>query len=143
MYHTEARVFINRPIEIVFDAVADVPSQHEWQDGLVESGWTSAQTKQVGATYKFVSQMGGVRWDLPGQIIHWDAPHGWRWQASEGPFPVQGGYRLEVADGGTWITMYSDSEPSGWMRWMRSLLKWMGERSYQKSLCRLKALLEL
>jgi hypothetical protein len=55
---------------------------------------------------------------------------------------VQGGFRLEAVGSRTRVTMFSDSEPSGWMNAMRPLLKWMGERSYEKSLSRLKALLE-
>ncbi len=142
MYHTEASIEIDKPLTAVFALVSHIPSHRDWQEGLVEASWTSDQTGGVGSTYRFVTQFAGTRWDLPGTVTVWEPPTGWQWQASGGPFPVQGGFRLLPAGNRTRITMFSDSEPSGWMNAMRPLLKWMGERSYKKSLSRLKALLE-
>jgi len=142
MYHTEATVAINRHPADVFALVSDVNRAKEWQEGLVVAKWTSEGPPGVGSTYLFVTRFAGTRMDLPGKIIAWDPPNGWQWKAHGGPFPVQGGYRLESADAGTRITMFSDSEPKGWMNVMRPVLKWMGERTYKHSLTRLKHLLE-
>lgn len=57
-------------------------------------------------------------------------------------YHMQGGFRLEPLGAGTRVTMYSDSEPKGWMSALRPLLKRLGEHSYQRSLQRLKTLLE-
>lgn len=142
MYHTEASLVIEQPIGNVFAVVSDVSRARDWQEGLVEANWTSEKALGIGSTYNFVSKFAGMRWDLPGKVTHWDPPNGWQWEARSGPFPVRGGYRLETSSSGTRITMFSDSEPRGWMNAMRPLLKWMGERSYRHSLIRLKALLE-
>lgn len=141
MYHTEASAVINLPPDKVFAVVSDVNRFTEWQDGLVKANWTSAGTPGVGSTYLFVTQFAGTRMDLPGEVITWNPPNGWTWKSNGGPFPVQGSYRLEQAGAGTRITMFSDSEPKGWMNAMRPLLKWMGERTYKKSLTRLKTLI--
>lgn len=142
MYHTEASLIINRPVADVFAVTSDLNQHRGWQDGLIEACWTSEGTPGLGSTYVFVTQFARSRWDLPGVVTMWEPPNGWQWQAKGGPFPVQGGFRLEPMGTGTRITMFSDSEPWGWMNMMRPLLKWMGERSYQRSLTRLKATLE-
>ncbi len=142
MYHTEASVMIDRPMGDVFAIVSDLSRHKEWQDGLVKASWTSKGIPGVGSTFEFVSQFAGTRWDLPGEVTSWSPPNGWRWKSNAGPFPVQGGFQLESAGSGTRITMFSDSEPKGWMNVMRPLLKWMGERMYKRSLARLKAMLE-
>ena len=142
MYHTEMSVTINRPIAMVFALVSDVNRFTEWQDGLVAANWTSADAPGAGATYAFVTRFAGMRMDLPGEVTSWNPPTGWTWKAAGGPFPVQGGYRLEQAGIGTRITMFSDSEPKGLINAMRLLLKWMGERTYRNSLTRLKTILE-
>ncbi len=142
MYHTEAGIVINRPLADVFTIVSDMRQHQKWQEGLVEASWTSDGSPGVGSTYRFVSQFAGMRWDLPGEVTLWNPPNGWRWKASGGPFPVKGGFRLEQVGSGTRITMFSDSEPQGWMNTMRAILKWMGERTYRRSLTRLKAIIE-
>ncbi|MEO6063405.1 MAG: SRPBCC family protein [Thermoflexales bacterium] len=141
MYHTEMSVTINRPIATVFALVSDLNRFTEWQAGLIAANWTSAGAPGAGSTYTFVTRFAGMRMELPGEVTSWSSPTGWTWRAVGGPFPMQGGYRLEQAGPGTRITMFSDSEPKGWMNVMRPLLKWMGERTYTKSLTRLKAIL--
>jgi uncharacterized protein YndB with AHSA1/START domain len=142
MYHTEASVYIDKPVPNVFAIVSDMNLHQKWQDGLIESKWTSPTPVGVGSTYVFVSQFAGTRWDIPGSITEWNPPQGLQWKANDGPFPVQGGFRLEPVSKGTRIIMFSDSEPKGWMNVMRPLLKWMGERIYRSSLTRLKMMLE-
>jgi hypothetical protein len=126
----------------VFAIVSDISRHKEWQDGLVEACWTSEGAPGLGSTFDFVSQFAGTRWDLPGEVTSWSTPDGWRWKFNGGPFPEQGDFQLEPVGTGTRITMFSDSEPNGWMNAMRPLLKWMGERTYKRSLTRLKAMLE-
>jgi hypothetical protein len=142
MYHTEASLIINRPVTDVFAVISNLDRFKEWQDDLIEARWTSTGEPGVGSTYVFITQFAGSRMDLPGKVIAWELAQGWQWRATGGPFPIQGGYRLEAREGGTQITMFSDSEPKGWMNVMRPLLKWMGERGYRRSLTRLKAMLE-
>ncbi len=142
MYHTEVSMMINRTIADVFAVISDLNRHKEWQDDLIEARWASEGTPGAGSTFVFVTQFAGMRWDLPGEVTLWDPPNGWQWKAHGGPFPVQGGFQLEQREGGTQITMFSDSEPKGWMNIMRALLKWMGERSNKHSLTHLKTILE-
>lgn len=142
MYHAEASIVINRPMTDVFKIVSNLSRAKEWQAGLVESNWTSDRDPGIGTTYQFVTKFAGSRMELPGEITSWDPPNGLQWKASGGPFPVQGGYRLKQVDNSTRITMFSDSEPKGWMNAMKPILKWMGERTYKQSLAHLKMILE-
>jgi len=64
-----------------------------------------------------------------------------KWTSKE-PHGLGSTYIFISQFAGTRITMFSDSEPTGWMNLMRPLLKWMGERSYKRSLTRLKGILE-
>lgn len=113
MYHTEASIMINRTIADAFAVITDLHRHKEWQDGLIEARWTSEGAPGVGSTYVFVTQFAGARWDLPGQVTSWTPSKGWTWKADGGPFPAQGGFRLEQMGNGTRITMFSDSEPKG------------------------------
>lgn len=141
MYRTEASILIGRTATEVFAVASDIDRMSEWQEGLVESRWTSPSAG-LGATYLFVAKFAGRRWDLPGEITEWDPPRGWRWRSHGGPFPVEGGYRLDASSNGTRVTMFSESVPTGWMSVMRPILKVMGERMYRRSLARLKSVVE-
>ena len=142
MYHSEVTIEIGRPPDEVFAVLSNLDRHVEWQDGIIEAGWTSETTAAVGATYRFVTRFAGSRMDLPGEVTGWDPPHGWTWKGHGGPFPVQGGFRLAGARGRTRVTMFSDSQPTGWMNAIRPIMKWIGERGYRWSLARLKTLLE-
>lgn len=143
MIHTEASIIIDRPVEEVFKLQTDLSRYKDWQDGLVEAGWTSTGPPGVGSTYKFITANAGMRFDIPGEIIAWDPPRSWKWKARSGPIIIEGGYRFEHVGSGTRVTMFSDSELKGMMKLMPAwLYKSLGERSQKRSLNRLKALLE-
>lgn len=143
MIHTEASIVINRPIDEVFRLQTDLGRYKDWQDGLVEAAWTSPGPAGVGSTYKFITANAGMRFELPGEIIEWDPPRGWKWKARSGPITIEGGYRFEPTGQGTKLTMFSDSELKGMMKLMPAwLYKYLGERSQKRSLNQLKSLIE-
>ncbi len=59
MITIEQSVVINRPIEEVFEFVADQSKLPLWQSGVLESGVTSEGPMGVGTTYRYTFQLLG------------------------------------------------------------------------------------
>jgi len=50
MIKAEHSVFINRPVNEVFDYIVDPTKEHEWQEGVIESGYSPGSSEPgVGA----------------------------------------------------------------------------------------------
>src|SRR5215467_10362046 len=85
MPHAENTVTISRPLQEVFDYLADGTHNKDWRDGVLEIERTSADNGQ-GATYRQVlAGPGGRRIDGDYQITVFDPPRRLEFQVTAGP----------------------------------------------------------
>jgi uncharacterized protein YndB with AHSA1/START domain len=142
MPHAENTVTISRPIQEVFDYIADGTHSKDWRTGVLEIERTSADNGQ-GATYRQVlAGPGGRRVDGDYQITAFAPPRRLEFQVTAGPARPVGAYELSE-DAGQLTTLRFSLEvnPAGLMKLMNpTITKTMRHEVAQ--LGNLKAILE-
>ena len=129
-------VFIERPVDAVFAAVADVHSHPKWQAGLVETE-AQAAVPRVGEKGFEVRRMLGRAVKFPYEITDFDPPHCWGFRVLEGPIRPSAVLLFEASGSGTVVS--SQLTIPGLLGW---LLGPMMLRQQKRNYQRLKALLE-
>lgn len=79
------QVFIARPIEAVFAAVANVQTHPRWQAGLLRTTADDPGVAGVGARGAEVRRLFGREVRFPYEITHYEPSHVWGFRALEGP----------------------------------------------------------
>jgi hypothetical protein len=100
----EVSVVIRRPVEEVFDYMADFAADPEWRSGVAAMRTTSPQRRGLGATHVEVRRLFGRTMESPAEVIGYDAPRCIVFRRTSGPIRPQGTYIYERADGGTRLT---------------------------------------
>src|SRR5215469_923306 len=123
MPHAENTVTISRPLQEVFDYLADGTHNKDWRDGVLEIERTSADNGQ-GATYRQVlAGPGGRRIDGDYRITVFDPPRRLEFQVTAGPARPVGTFELSEADGSSTSVRFAlEVHPSGLMRLMTPMI---------------------
>lgn len=139
-----ATIFIDRPVQEVFDYVMDIPNDAHWRTntGVVEAAYTSDPPLGVGTTgFDRISANGRdmiVEWRTfeyePGRLARWDFV--------SGPLRGFGGYICEPDGEGTRFTLEGDSKLTGPLRLANPILGLIVRRQVQADVQKLKAILE-
>ena len=139
-----ATIFIDRPVQEVFDYVMDIPNDAHWRtnSGVVEAAYTSDPPLGVGTTgFDRISANGRdmiVEWRTfeyePGRLA--------RWEYVSGPLRGFGGYICEPDGDGTRFTLEGDSKLTGPLRLASPILGLIVRRQVQADAQKLKTILE-
>ena len=123
MPHAENTVTISRPLQEVFDYLADGTHNKDWRDGVLEIERTSADNGQ-GATYRQVlAGPGGRRIDGDYRITVFDPPRRLEFQVTAGPARPVGTFELsEDADQLTKVRFSLEVNPAGLMKLMTPMI---------------------
>jgi uncharacterized membrane protein len=100
MAKIEASLVINRAIEEVFAFAGNVENNPQWQSGVLEARVTSEGPIGAGTTYRYVSQLLGRRIETDGEITEYEPNRKYSFKSISGPFPIEGGFTFEAAEGG-------------------------------------------
>ena len=142
---TEARIEIDRPVELVFQLTNDhVP---EWSEVVVEEEMLEKKPGGVGSRFRTVTADRGRRMDFDGTVTQFDPPVLSAVELTGKSFDIEAEYQFEDLGGGrTCVTQTSVVRPKGFMKVMFFLLGWMMKSSsckaVQKELESLKAFCE-
>jgi len=142
MARIEASVVINRPLEEVFAFVGNIENNPQWQSSVLESRATSEGPIGVGTTYRYVSQLLGRRIETDGEITEYEPNRKYSFKSTSGPFPIEGGFTLEAAEGGTKVTLAAEAEVGGFFKLAEPLVIRMMKRQFEADVGNLKDLLE-
>ncbi|HEX5226456.1 MAG TPA: SRPBCC family protein [Bryobacteraceae bacterium] len=130
-------VFIARPIDAVFAAVADVNTHPKWQAGLVETHG-KAVPPRVGERGTEVRRMLGRRMEFPYEITHFEPPHRWGFRALRGPIRPAAVLTFRANGSGTMVR--SEFQIPGLPGWLLGpILLRQQKRNYQELKSLLKA----
>jgi uncharacterized protein YndB with AHSA1/START domain len=142
MAHATKSVTIARPIEEVFDFLADGTNNTKWRPPVVEIA-RSGGPDGVGATYKQgLKGPGGRRIDGDYRVTTFDRPQELAFQVTAGPAKPSGRYQLSEPTGGqTTVQFELDFQPRGLQKLMGPMIQRTME-SEVALLERLKAVLE-
>ncbi len=131
-------IVISRPVDVVFDYVADLSNDANWRTGVVESGWQTGEPIGPGSIgYTLVGNM-KIEW----RVISYIPCESINWEYLSGPLKGHGGYHLVPVDRDTQFTMAADAEPSGWLKLLRPIFTWMVLRQNQRDVEKLRDILE-
>lgn len=109
------QVTIERDIESVFAAVADVGSHAKWREGLLGAEPASG-TPGLGGRGVEVRRMFGRTAKFPYEITHFEPPEVWGFRAVGGPIRPSAVLYFESAPLGTMVTSdLTVPGPAGWL----------------------------
>ncbi len=104
MYKFESSIFINRPVQEVFDFVTNPANDVKWRSGTESAEWTSDGPPGVGSTIKVVAKLLGRKIEVVAEITGWDPPHLSSFKSVGGPFPFESTSKYEAQGDGTLLT---------------------------------------
>jgi hypothetical protein len=83
-------VFINRPLQDVFDFLSNPANLSKWNSNFASAEWTSSDAPGLGSTYRVLAKMsGGINEGLF-EITQWDPPQHYGYKSiSRLPFPME------------------------------------------------------
>jgi len=142
MAKVEVSVVINRPIEEVFALAGNVENNAQWQSGVLEAKVTSEGPMGVGTTYRYVSQLLGRRIETDGEITEYEPNRKYSFKSTSGPFPIEGVFTFEAADGGTKVTLTVKADVGGFFKMAEPLVARMINRQFETDVNTLKDVLE-
>jgi uncharacterized protein YndB with AHSA1/START domain len=142
MMTVEGEIVINRPVEVVFAAITDIPNLPRWQTGLVESRQTTPGPVGVGTRYVGVRTVMGQRLENTFEVTEYVPNQRFAGRTLTGPVSGEFQQTLTPVAGGTQLHAVLQVEPRGFFRVAEPLLASTIKKEFQGDLARLKALLE-
>ncbi len=134
-------VTIARPIETVFDYIADGERCMDWRDGVLDIRRVSGEG--AGATYsQGVAGPMGRRVPADYEVTVFERPRRLEFQTTAGPVRPHGRYDMEAADGGTRLTFALDAQVTGIKRLLMGSMVQKTMDGEVHALDRVKTLLE-
>jgi uncharacterized protein YndB with AHSA1/START domain len=109
----ETDVRIERPVEQVFDYVADPVNFPRWNSAVQVVRETSRGEEVGGATYVMERDLPGGRAENELQVVDVDRPAEFTIRTTSGPTPFTYRYRFSPEESGTMIELSAEVELSG------------------------------
>jgi len=134
---------IGRPASEVFDYVADMSNNPEWQRGQVSCTWTSPPPIDVGATYDQKARFLGMRINSSFEVTEFEPGRRIRIVSTSGPMSIDVTREVASRDERTsMITATVAGEVPRPLRRFSGLIDWLVKRRVRSDYDRLKRSLE-
>jgi uncharacterized membrane protein len=142
MAHAENEVIINKPIDEVYQFLADGTNNTKWRPGVVSISLRSGASGTVGAEYaQLLKGPGGSHIAGDYKITVASPSKELSFTVIAGPARPTGGYYLEAAQTGTKVRFVLDLQPKGLARLMDPIIARTMQNEVAQ-LTRLKQVLE-
>jgi uncharacterized protein YndB with AHSA1/START domain len=138
----ENEIVINRPVEVVFAAVTDIPGWRRWQPGLLESRQTPPEPVGVGTQAVNVRANFGRRFAIRVDVTEFVPNHLFAFRSVSGPITVTIRMTLTPVAGGTRLQQRTEGQPHGFFKVAQPVLAYPLTKEMPDGLARLKALLQ-
>ncbi len=139
----EETVEIDRPLEEVFDYVANPENLPVWSSIVLEVHKEAQGELREGDRFTTVAKFLGRRFETPMEVTSHEPPRQHSDRSTGGPFEQEYTYTFEQTAGGpTRLTQVAEGEPGGFFRLVGPLLEMAGKRQFRADLQTLKDLLE-
>ena len=132
---------INRPVETVFEFLANPENETLWTSGVQESRMTSEGPVGVGSTWLRVERFLGREMKSEGDITEWEPNKKMSFRVASGPLRMKGSYTFEASNGATKLGLEVEGEMGGFFRFAEPLLKRMAQRQMESDHANLKGAL--
>ena len=140
--HT-ASIFINRPVEEVFNFISDARNRLKYDPALVDVRQTPESRVGIGTQIVEMRRMGGRSMEMPTEVVQYEPNRliGFRSQPGD-PSNASGSYTVEAVEGGTRLSLDFTTNPRGLYRLIAPLIAMGLNRSIPKGLENIKKVLE-
>ena len=143
MIRLENSIVINKPVEEVFEYMANSENNPQWQSSAQEVVKTSDGPIGVGTTYSSVSQLLGKRLESVVEYTAYEPNKTVAGKVTSGPIPFQFETTFEpAAEGGTKVTSSGRGDAGGFFKLAEPLVARMLKRQTETNTANLKDLLE-
>jgi len=110
MAHIEKSIFINAPVEKVFDFIAEPNNLPRWDFMAVEIRERSEGPAGIGTTFIEVTKMpGGIKIKCPSRVTECSRPHRLVIEVTSTGMLLTLVHKLQIKNSGTLITIAADS----------------------------------
>jgi uncharacterized membrane protein len=137
----EESVQINRPLEEVYEYVANPENLPEWTGTAIETHKDTPGPLLEGSTFTSVAKFLGRRVESPFEVTAHEHPRRHSHKSTGGPLPTEWTLTFEEVAGGTRYTQVAEGEPGGFFGLVGPLLERVGRRQLRTDLENLKDLL--
>lgn len=141
MIKVEKSIFINKPVEEVFNFVTAAGNYTKWQAGVtdvIEGGARNTVGSQFTEVRKFMGQE--MRTTL--ELTEFVPNARWAAKVVKGPVPYEVNMTFQPVEGGTKVTTYVDGEPKGFFKLAEGMVAGQLEKSLAEDGQKLKEILE-
>jgi carbon monoxide dehydrogenase subunit G len=142
MFETKTSIFINRPLQDVFQVVSDPSKQSLWQSMVESSEWSSNGDTGVGSTMKVTAKFLGRKIESDIEITAWEPPGRIDYKFVNGPYPAEVSNILETQGDGTLLTAQSQGEMGSFFKLGEGLVAKQLEKQLNANFETLKLLME-
>jgi hypothetical protein len=133
---------IHRPATEVFDFVADVANNPQWQRGMHEAYFTSGPPLRVGSTYAQVTTFLGQRIESRFVVVEYEPGRLVKGSTTVSPFPITFTRIVEPAGSASRVTAVVKGRPDGAFTLASPLVRRLLAASVARDYQNLKRLLE-
>jgi len=116
MIKVEHSTVIKRPVNEVFEFVADPTKEPEWQEGVIEAGFSPGSIPGVGAEVFEKRKFMGREMISKLQITQYEVNKMFAGKVTDGPVKFEISQAFEAVDGGTKVSITIHGEPSGFFK---------------------------
>jgi uncharacterized membrane protein len=135
-------VQINRPLDEVYEFVANPENLPEWTGTVIETRKETPGPLLEGSTFITVGKFLGRRVESPFEVTAHESPRVHSHKSTGGPLPTEWTLTFEEVAGGTRYTQVAEGEPGGFFGLVGPLLERVGRRQLRTDLENLRDLLE-
>jgi uncharacterized membrane protein len=141
MAHAEGSIAIDRPVNTVFNFIADGTNNPLWRSSVTDIERVSGKPTGLGAVFKQGLKGPGGRIDGDYEIVEYQPDQLIRFQVIAGPARPTGTYKFEAVGSSTRVTFILHFEPKGLTKLMDPMIT-SSMKSEIAMLSNLKAYLE-
>lgn len=131
---------IARPVEEVFDFLADVPNLPRWQESSISA--RAEGPMAVGTKVHELRRFLGRRLETELEVTEFERPRLLTLATIAGPVPFTVRHELSPTDRGTRLDFVGEGEPGGFFRLAEPLVERRARSEFTRDFARLKKLLE-
>ena len=138
----ETTITIERPVDEVLAYVTVVENTTQWTESTVEAVQTSEGPIGAGSTCRIVSQAMGKRFTHEFEVTDFQPAKRYAVQSTDGPFPINMTYTVEVVEEGTRMHIVSETDLGGLMSIAGALISGAAQKQMETDHRNLKRVLE-
>ena len=139
-FTVQESVTIDRPIEELFDFLANCENDVQWCPSVKEIRQISENGSGKGTRYQMHHAPGGMPFNATVEVVAYERPPLFQWVMTDSGHTLHGAYELEQVNGRTRLTQISQVTLEGWL--LAPIIGLAGRRAAKEEFQNLKRPLE-